>query len=122
MNVQRVKLIKNMLDHYRVRAHVVESLFADEVMAAYNFDTHSIEISQNNIDSPREFILSVLHEINHAMMARRMGRRIFKKKYMIESNFLSYHSKDPYWDNKYEIQAETFARQNYKRWVKFRPV
>ena len=111
-----------MLNHYRVKVRVIESNFNDEVMAAYNFDTHSIEINAKNILQPRDFIFTVLHEINHAMVATNIGRKNFRNKYMLESNILNRHQKDPYWDNKYEVQAESFARKNYNKWKEYRPI
>ena len=111
-----------MLNYYKVKVRVIESKFNDEVMAAYNFETHTIEFNTKNIKQPRDFIFTLLHEINHAIVATHIGKTNFRNKYMLESNILDRHQKDPYWDNKYEIQAEEFARKNYKQWSKYRPI
>lgn len=108
-NVSNVKIkTKNMKQH-----------------ANFNVDTGTLELSSKYKEIKptklKDFIATVLHEIRHAMDAKKYGWRKFKDMYETEMNMISqgyYKGKsDPYKDNKYEIEAEEFGNQNVNRWV-----
>ena len=46
--------------------------------ADYNVDTDTIEISSNKNKDNKQFLISVLHEINHARDAKKMGPQNYK--------------------------------------------
>ena len=52
------------------------------------------------------------------MDARRYGWRRFKDMYEYEMNLMVAKDKDPYKDNKYEIEAEKFGVNNWKKWYR----
>lgn len=93
--------------------------------ANYNIDTGTLELSSKYKEIKptklKDFIMTVLHEIRHAMDAKKYGWRKFRDMYETEMNMITqdfYPNKsDPYKDNKYEIEAEEFGTQNVKRWV-----
>ena len=67
----------------------------------------------------KDFLLSVVHEVWHAVQAKKNGGgRKFADKYEMEMNILVSKDKDPYWDNKYEIEAEKVAQRDYKKYQK----
>ena len=64
----------------------------------------------------KEFLITIIHEIRHAMDAKKYGWKNFKADYEWEMNYQISHGKDEYKDNKYEIEAEDFGRKNWKKW------
>ena len=68
----------------------------------------------------KEFLITIIHEIDHARMAKKYGWRKFREMWEIDANKITsgwYKGKsDPYEDNKYEIQAEKFGQKNWSKW------
>jgi len=79
-------------------------------------DTILLNRSYPNV---KEFIISVLHEIKHALDAKRLTPKKFKKKYDQAGTMAVYQGKDPHDDNKWEKLAEKWAQTEYKKkWSK----
>ena len=67
----------------------------------------------------KEFVISVLHEIKHALDADRLGVKKFVKKYNQAGTMAVHQGKDAHDDNKWEELAEKWAQREYKRkWSK----
>ena len=67
----------------------------------------------------KEFVISVLHEIKHALDADRLGVIKFVKKNNQAGTMAVHQGKDPHDDNKWEELAEKWAQREYKRkWSK----
>jgi hypothetical protein len=68
----------------------------------------------------KQFLITIIHEIDHARDAKKLGWKKFKDKYEWEQNMIAqghYPGKtDEYWDNPFEIKAEKFGQDNWKRW------
>ena len=68
----------------------------------------------------RDFLITIIHEIDHAMDAKKYGWKKFKQMYEKEQNMIAqgfYKNKtDVYWDNPFEIKAEKFGVKNWKKW------
>ncbi len=86
-------------------------------MASYDIELNIININNQQRLNPKTFMMTLLHEVNHAIEVRKMGKMNFMKYYNNESKIQYMHGNDPYWDNKYEIQAENFAREEIKYWL-----
>ena len=72
-----------------------------------------------NEPNVKEFVISVLHEIKHALDAKRLTPKKFKKKYDQAGTMAVYQGKDPHDDNKWEKLAEKWAQREYKmKWSK----
>ena len=88
--------------------------------AHYNVDTGTIELSTKykTIKSSKikEFLITMLHELYHAVDASKIGWKDFKADYEWEMSYQISHGKDEYKDNKYEIAAEKYGRENWKKW------
>ena len=63
-----------------------------------------------------DFLTTIIHEIYHAMDAKRYGWRKFKEMYEMEMNLMIAKGKDEYKDNKFEIEAEKFGQGIWKAW------
>ncbi|OUW11932.1 MAG: hypothetical protein CBD26_00180 [Candidatus Pelagibacter sp. TMED166] len=77
-------------------------------------DTITIRPSYPNL---KEFYMTVLHEIGHALDAKRLGLRKYLKKYVQAGTMATYRGLDPHDDNKWEEKAERFAKKELKRWL-----
>ena len=88
--------------------------------AHFNVDKGTLELSTRyktiKTSQVKEFLITILHEINHAMDAKTFGWKLFKEKYEMEMNYQIAMDKDEYDDNKYEIEAEEFGEKNWKKW------
>ena len=65
----------------------------------------------------KEFYMTVLHEIQHALDADRLGIRKFMKKYTQAGTMANYQGLDPHDDNKWEEKAERFAEREVKKYL-----
>ena len=67
--------------------------------------------------SIKEFLLTILHEIGHALDAKRLGVKKYIKKYTQAGTMANYKGLDPHDDNKWEEKAEKFARKELSKWL-----
>ena len=116
---QKNQVISTLLKHYGVGS-VKMKYKSMKDYAHFNVDKGSLELStkyktiKNN--QIKEFLITMIHEIYHAMDAKRYGWRKFKDMYEYEMNLLIAKGKDRYDDNKYEIEAEEFGQKNWNKW------
>ena len=77
-------------------------------------DTITLRPSYN---STKEFLMTVLHEIGHALDAKRLGVKKYIKKYTQAGTMAQYDGLDPHDDNKWEEKAERFAKREISKWM-----
>jgi Zn-dependent peptidase ImmA (M78 family) len=84
----------------------------------YDADSNTIYIHKSL--SEKEFLMTLFHEINHAMYCKEMGLDAYKNDYELEMERCIIADLDPYECNYYEVQAEKYAKQKTKEmtWVK----
>ena len=113
------KMISDLLKYYKVGSVKVKQKSMKD-HAHYNVDTGTLELSTRyktiKLSQVKEFLITILHEIYHAMDSKKYGWKKFKEMYEMEMNLLSTDGKDVYKDNKYEIEAEQFGQKNWKKW------
>jgi len=113
------QMISILLKHYRVESVKVKQKSMKD-HAHYNVDTGTLELSTRyktiKTSQVKQFLITILHEINHAMDAKMFGWKKFKEKYEYEMNLQIANDKDEYKDNKYEIAAEEFGQKMWKFW------
>ena len=85
-------------------------------MAEYVPETDTIPL-RRSYPSIKEFLMTVLHEIKHALDAKRLGVRKFVKKYTQAGTMAQYKGLDPHDDNKWEEKAERFAKKELYKWM-----
>ncbi len=112
-------MISTLLKHYKV-GNVKVKTKSMKNHAHYNVDTGTLELSTRyktiSNRQLKEFLITILHEIYHAMDAKRYGWKKFKEKYEYEMNLQIAMDKHQYKDNKYEIEAEKFGQKNWQKW------
>ena len=112
-------MISTLLKHYKVGSVKVKTKSMKD-HDHFNVDTGTLELStryktikQRQI---KEFLITIIHEIRHAMDAKKYGWKKFKEMYEMEMNLQIAKGKDEYKDNKYEINAEEFGKKNWRKW------
>ena len=113
------QMITTLLKHYKVGNVKVKEKSMKE-HAHYNVDTGTLELSTRyktiKSSQVKEFLITIIHEIYHAMDSKKYGWKKFKEMYEMEMNLMIAKDKDEYKDNKYEIEAEEFGQKNWKKW------
>ena len=112
-------MIATLLKHYKVQ-NVKVKMKSMKDHAHFNVDPGTLELSTRykvvKKSQTKEFLITIIHEIRHAVDARKYGWKKFKLDYEWEMNYQISQGKDEYKDNKYEIEAEKFGRKNWKKW------
>ena len=113
------KMISDLLKYYKVGSVKVKQKSMKD-HAHYNVDTGTLELSTRyktiKNRQLKEFLITIIHEIYHAMNAKKYGWKKFKEMYEMEMNYQIAMGKDEYKDNKYEINAEKFGKKNWSKW------
>ena len=113
------QMISTLLKYYKVGSVKVKQKSMKD-HAHYNVDTGTLELSTRyktiKKRDIKEFIITIIHEIYHAMDAKKYGWKNFKLDYEWEMNYLISKGKHQYKDNKFEIAAEDFGQKNWKKW------
>ena len=113
------KMIADLLKYYGVQSVKIK-LKSMRDYAHFDVDRGELQLSTKytriNNNHIKEFLITILHEIYHAMDAKRYGWRKFKDMYEYEMNYQVAMNKDEYKDNKYEIEAEEFGQRTYRKW------
>ena len=104
------ELVKN----YKLRSKV--KFGTGDQYADYVPETDTIKL-RKNYSSVKEFLITVLHEIKHALDAQKLGHKKFKKKYDQAGTVAAHGGLDPYDNNKWEKRAENWAKKEVKKWI-----
>ena len=91
----------------------------------YHWHDNTIHIDPT-IRSVKEFVITVLHEIKHAMQTQDMGGSLTKWKYSHQTNgpkqlmvnMVVEQKRNPYKYVPYEIEAEKWAQKEYRKFWK----
>ena len=114
--IDYLETAKSIVKKYKLKSKVKFGAKHDYGDYIPETDTILLNRSYPNV---KEFIISVLHEIKHALDAKRLTPKKFKKKYDQAGTMAVYHGKDPHDVNKWEKLAEKWAQREYKRkWSK----
>ena len=119
-------MISTLLKYYGVKGvKIKEKSMKDH--AHYNVDTGTLELSTRykTIKSRqiKEFLITIIHEIRHAMDAKKYGWKKFKEMYEME--IAQWQAENPkknpddwYRHISFEIEAEEFGQKNWSKWKK----
>lgn len=116
---ESLRIAEFLVNHYSRKIppgiKIVETNFSDKSLKGdYDVDRNKIRI-RTSYSKKSDFIISVLHEIKHAMDAKDKGKNQYKKEYEMEMNTQIALGKDRYDDNKFEIEAEKWAQKEYRK-------
>ena len=113
---EKEHIIATLIKYYKVKPRIVYKPIDD--YAYYDVDRNTIEISTKHkkISDEKQFITTMLHEINHAMDAKKYGKKKYKIEYEIEGEIAQQKGGDFRDDNWFELKAEKWARKEYPKW------
>ena len=118
------QMIATLLKHYGVESVKVKMKSMKD-FAHYNVDTGTLELSTRyktiKKGDVKEFLITIIHEIRHAMDAKKYGWRRFAKMYEME--IAQWQAENPrknpddwYSHISFEIEAEEFGQKNWRKW------
>ena len=115
------QMVSILFKHYKVE-NVKIKMKSMKDHAHYDVDRGTLQLSTKyktiKSNKIKDFLITIIHEIRHAMDAKKYGWKKFKDMYEYEMNYQISLGKDEYKDNKYEIEAEEFGQKNWKKWYK----
>ena len=119
----RNKMISDLLKHYKVSSVKVKQKSMKD-HAHFDVDTGTLELSTRyktiKPSKIKEFLITIIHEIRHAIDSKKYGWRKFKDMYEME--IAQWQANNPGKENdwyehiSFEIEAEQFGQKNYKKW------
>ena len=120
---QKNQMIATLLKHYKVES-VRWRYKSIKDHAHYNVDKGMLELSNKyknlKTSQVKPFLITMVHEIRHAIDSKKYGWKKFKEMWEYEANMITGKHRpgktDPYNDNPYEIEAEDFGQKNWKKW------
>ena len=111
------KLARLIVKKYGLKSKVVLSKRSGTSKGDYGVEYDTIEL-RKEYENLAEFIISVLHEIKHALDAKHLKPKRFLKKYKQASKIAAYQGLDRHDANKWEKRAESWAQREWKRYWK----
>ena len=117
-------LITERIDYHQIATDLVKKyklkskvkIGSGKNFGEYIPETDTITL-RPSYSSLKEFYMTVLHEIGHALDADRLGKDRFIKKYNQAGTVAANGGLDPHDDNKWEEKAERFARKELSKWM-----
>ena len=85
--------------------------------ADYNWLSDVITL-RPSYPSIKDFLTTILHEIDHANDRKTMGAKKYEKEYQKAGEVAIQNGGDFHDDNAYEEKAEKWARSEVKKWLK----
>jgi len=85
--------------------------------ADYNWVSDVITL-RPSYPSVKDFLITVLHEIDHATDRKKMGAKKYEKAYQKAGEVAIQKGGDFHDDNEFEEKAEEWARSEVKKWIK----
>ena len=112
--IDYLETAKQLVKKYKLRSKV--KITSGKNSGEYVPETDTITL-RPSYSSTKEFYKSILHEIQHAKDAYRLGVKKFMKKYTQAGTMAAYDGLDPHDDNKWEERAERFARRELGKYI-----
>jgi hypothetical protein len=107
---------KQLVKAYKLRSKVTFGKVRGTNEADYDWVKDIINLKKN-YSSVKEFVVSVLHEIDHANDRKKMGAKKYEREYQAAGDAAVNKGRDFHDDNAFEEKAEKWARKEYsKRW------
>ena len=103
-----------LVKQYNLRSKVKFGKVKGKNKADYDW-VHDVINLRKSYPSVKEFIITVLHEIDHAIDRKTMGWKKYEKEYTQAGQDAEDKGRDFHDDNAFEEKAEKWARKEYSR-------
>ena len=111
------EIASQLVKDYRLRSKVKFGNIKGGNKGNYDWNRDIIYLKKN-YPSVKEFIVTVLHEIDHAKDRKRMGAKKYEREYQAAGDVAVNKGRDFHDDNAFEEKAEKWARKEAKKWLK----
>ena len=119
---QKNQMIATLLKYYKVES-VRWRYKSIKDHAHYNVDKGILELSTKyktlRNSQVKDFLITLIHEMKHAMDSKKYGWRKFKEMWEYEANMITQGHREgkthPYDDNPHEIDAEEFGQKKARK-------
>ena len=108
-------IASDLVKYYNLKSKI--KFGASSNQADYNWMTDTIRL-RSSYSTVKELIITILHEIKHAIDAKKMGKKKYKQEYEKEMNIAIQRGKDEHNDNFFEKKAEKYGREMAKNFLK----
>jgi len=105
---------EQLVKHYKLRSRIKIGNVRGGNKADYDWIKDIINL-RKSYRSVKEFIITVLHEIDHATDRKKMGWKEYEKEYTQAGQDAEDKGRDFHDDNAFEEKAESWARKEYSR-------
>jgi hypothetical protein len=105
---------EQIVKQYRLRSKVRFGKVKGTNKADYDW-VHDIINLRKSYPSIKEFIITVLHEIDHANDRKTMGAKKYEREYQAAGDLAVNKGRDFHDVNEFEEKAEKWARKEYSR-------
>ena len=105
---------ENLVKQYKLKSKIKFS--RGSTKADYDWMKDIIYL-RTSYSSVKDFLITVLHEIDHAKDAYRMGKQKYEDEYQKSGDLAANKGKDFHDDNAFEEKAENWAKKEYKKWI-----
>ena len=112
--VDYLDVAKQLVKKYKLRSSI--KMGSGKNFGEYIPETDTITL-RKSYSTMKDFLMTILHEIGHALDAKQLGTKKFVKKYNQAGTVAAHGGLDPYDNNKWEKRAENWARQEVKKWI-----
>jgi hypothetical protein len=114
--VERVdyhELASEMVKSYKLKSKIKFNTGKDK--GDYNWKTDTINL-RPSYSTIKEFLITVLHEIHHALQRKKLGAKKYEKEYYIAGELAQQKGNDFHDDNAFEEEAEKWAKREVRKW------
>ena len=105
---------EQLVKAYKLRSRVKIGTVSGGNRGDYDWVKDIINLKKS-YPSVKEFIVTVLHEIDHATDRKKMGAKKYEKEYQKAGDIAVNKGRDFHDDNEFEEKAEKWARKEYSR-------
>ena len=103
-----------LVKQYKLRSKVTFGKVKGTNEADYDWVKDIINLKKS-YSSVKEFMVSVLHEIDHATDRKKMGAKKYEREYQAAGDDAVNKGRDFHDDNSFEEKAEKWGRKEYSR-------
>ena len=106
---------QQLVKRYKLKSKVKFTSGAN--MADYDWVNDTINL-RKNYSSVKDFLITVLHEIKHALDRKKMGMKRYEKAYTLAGEMAVQKGGDFHDDNRFEEEAEKFGKREFLKMKK----
>ena len=108
-------IASQIVKSYKLKSKIKFGVGKNKGDYEWKSDTINLRPSYSSI---KEFLMTVLHEIQHALQRKKMGASKYEKEYQKAGDKAVNRGRDFHDDNSFEEAAESWAEKNLSKWVK----